>query len=124
MTDHRVHPDQAPSALILKLLGIAIAIAAEIAPFSASQPEKAVYFWADYYQVSRYELYHTLEHESHFDNTKVGPYGELGVCQTYLPAHPDVTRAEALDPDWCIRWTARMFHEGHAHWWVAHWRFE
>lgn len=110
----------------LERLAILHAEAAEIhVPlFDREHPEIAIYFWADFYHQSRYELYHTLKDESQFDPKAVGPYGERGLCQIYLAVHPYVSIEQAEDPDWCIPWTARMWAKGHAHWWVAHWKFE
>lgn len=113
-------------ALVFKVLGIAIALAAEIAPFSSDAPEKAIYYWADFYQVNRTELYETLKCES--DNfahdviygPRTGIYGEIGIAQIYRKYHPEVTKAQARDPDWAIRWIALQFSLGHEGWWVCH----
>lgn len=93
-------------------------------------PVASIDFWADKYNVSPIELQYVIKHESQFDPTAVGKAGEIGACQILLSAHsnpksPDyITRAEARDPDSCVAWTAKMWSEGHAHWWTTHWIFE
>lgn len=103
------------------MLGIAVALAAEIAPFDAAQPDKAIYFWADFYSVSRVELYETIKCESRFRPNAVGKFGELGIAQIYLKYHPSVSKEEALDPDFSIRWMAEQFSKGDEHLWTC-WR--
>lgn len=47
-----------------------------------------------------------------------GPNGledSWGVVQIHLPDHPDVTRAQALDPSFAVPWAAQVFKEGDAH---------
>lgn len=104
----------------MKVLGVAVALAAEVAPFSAATPEKAIYYWADWYHVDRIELYETLKCESEFKRDAIGQLGEVGIAQIYLKYHPGVTREQALDPDWAIRWTAMQFSKGNAKWWSCY----
>lgn len=44
----------------------------------------------------------------------------FGVAQVYLPAHPEITKAEALDPDFALDWSAREFSEGHQNMWTCY----
>lgn len=107
-------------SLILKILGIAVALAAEIAPFSTAEPDKAIYYWADFYGVSRAEMYFTIQCESGFNPKAVGKLGELGIAQIYRKYHPEVSKGEALDPDWSIQWMAKQFSLGHQDWWSCY----
>lgn len=117
-----LRPNSRIQALTLKILGIAIALAAQVAPFSTTTPQTAIYYWADFYHVDRQELYDTLKCESSFNPNAVGKAGELGISQIFLKYHPEVSSQEALDPDWAIQWTAKQFAAGHADLWVCHTR--
>lgn len=41
-----------------------------------------------------------------------------GICQIHLPAHPDITKKQALDPEFCITWTAKEMSRGRASQWT------
>ena len=99
---------------------MAIALADAIAPFSIAEPQKSIYYWADFYGISRVELYETLRCESGFNPSAIGAAGEIGIAQIYLKYHPGVTREDALDPDFAIRWTALQFANGNEQWWTCH----
>lgn len=52
-----------------------------------------------------------------------GPNGyedSWGICQIHRPSHPAVTREQALDPEWCLRWSAKKFKEGKASMWTEY----
>ena len=62
----------------------------------------------------------TLECESNLDPMAIGDSGtSVGIAQIHLPAHPDVSKEEALDPEFAIRWAAKHFAQGHAYWWTC-----
>lgn len=55
---------------------------------------------------------------------KSGPNGKensWGVCQIDLDYHPEITKAEATDPVFCLDWSAQQWSAGHAASWSA-WR--
>lgn len=70
-------------------------------------------------------FYNTLKCESAgWQNTQsrvahaAGPNGRedsWGVVQIHLPDHPEITRAQALDPTFAVPWAAEIFKEGSAH---------
>jgi hypothetical protein len=63
----------------------------------------------------------TLKCESKLNPAAVGDYGtSFGVAQIHLPAHPDITRAEALDPFFSINYAAREFAGGNASMWSCY----
>jgi|SRR5918996_694044 hypothetical protein len=46
--------------------------------------------------------------ESSWNPSAVGDGGSsIGLAQIHLPAHPYISKAQAADPDFAIRWTAR-----------------
>lgn len=59
------------------------------------------------------ELVATLKCESGFNPKAVGDKGKsFGIAQIHLPAHPTITKQQALDPMWAIDWTAQQFAKG------------
>lgn len=65
-------------------------------------------------------LKRTLWCESRYDDTRVGPYGELGIAQIYLIAHPEITDEQAMSDQWAIEYAAKMFASGHARMWSCY----
>jgi len=60
------------------------------------------------YNVPAALLYGIIARESEFKTSAVGDNGNsFGLVQIYLPAHPDITKAQALDPLFAINWAAR-----------------
>jgi len=52
-----------------------------------------------------------------------GPNGRedsWGICQIHLPSHPTVTKEQALNPYWCMHWTAQHFVDGNATMWSVY----
>jgi hypothetical protein len=65
------------------------------------------------YDVSYDELYGTLNCESGLDPSIVGDHGtSYGIAQIHLPAHPDITKSEALDPQFSVNFAAHEFSKG------------
>lgn len=89
-------------------------------PISTSSVAALIKIDAAKYGVNATELYNTIECESGLRGDRVGLAGELGVVQIYLPAHPDITRAQALDERFSIDFAARSFAAGYAHWWTCY----
>ena len=51
--------------------------------------------------------------ESNFNPKAIGDHGKsVGVFQIYLPAHPEVSKAEALNPYFSLVWAIDKFHKG------------
>lgn len=52
-----------------------------------------------------------------------GPNGRedsWGICQIHLPSHPSISKEQALDPRWCIEWSAQQFQLGNARMWTVY----
>ena len=76
---------------------------------------------ASKYGISYTDLYKTLYCESRLNPDAVGDHGtSFGVAQIHLPAHPDITKAEALDPTWAVNWAAQQFSTGGAGQWTCY----
>lgn len=56
--------------------------------------------------------------ESRFNKDSVGDNGtSFGVFQIHLPAHPDITKEQALDPKWSTEWSLNLMKQGgYKHW--------
>lgn len=89
-------------------------------PLATSSVAALIKIDAAKYGIDGEQLYKTLQCESGLRGDRVGLAGELGVAQIYLPAHPDLTRAQALDERFSIDWAAKSFAEGYAHWWTCY----
>lgn len=96
---------------------------AEIPPviYSASTSEDIITSYAIHYGIPSKPLIRTLQCESNLNPKAVGDHGtSLGVAQIHLPAHPDISKAEALDPLFAIDWAARQFSLGHQKMWSCY----
>lgn len=86
--------------------------------YSTTTAEDIITSYAIHYGISAQPLIDTLRCESNFDASVVGDKGtSFGVAQLHLPAHPDITKKQALDPLWSINWAAQQFAQGHQHLW-------
>ena len=64
----------------------------------------------------------TIDCESGFRASVLGDDGQsLGVAQIDLKYHPDITRAEAMEPYWSILWMAYEWQHNKADMWSC-WR--
>lgn len=86
-----------------------------------------IYFQAKRYGVNGYQMERTIECESRFNNIQSTAYKVIkdkkgrvikrireesyGLAQIYLPAHPEVTKAQALDEHFAIEWMAKHFND-------------
>lgn len=86
-------------------------------PFSI--PELITHYSA-LYGVSRTELYGTLKCESGLSPSAVGDSGaSYGIAQINLPSHPNITKEQALDPKFAVRFAAKEFAAGNQSAWTC-----
>lgn len=59
-----------------------------------------------------------IECESSFNPNAVGDsWRSFGIAQIFLPAHPEITKKEALDPEWALHWMANEWvHDRYRQW--------
>lgn len=51
--------------------------------------------------------------ESGLNPNSVGDHGySYGLWQIHLPSHPDISKQQALDPDWSTRWALNRMKQG------------
>ncbi len=75
------------------------------------------------YRINAAQFLGTLKCESHFQWDAVSKTDDYGVAQINAKAHPDITRAQALNPYWSIDWAAQAFANGQQRMWVC-WRIK
>lgn len=84
-----------------------------------------VYQVSEMYGVSGYQMERTIECESRFNNVQSsvkdpsGPNGRedsWGIAQIHLPSHPDVSREEAMNEEFAIKWMAQNFNNPYVTW--------
>jgi hypothetical protein len=73
------------------------------------------------YAIPHDELFNTLQCESgldpHAKNLGDSHGGSYGIAQINAGSHPNISRAQMLDPVFSVNWAAREFSEGHQHLW-------
>ena len=86
--------------------------------------EKEIQEKAEHYNVSASEMNRVIQCESTGSTTiqswQIQPYGRelsFGLVQIHLPAHPNITKEQAIDPTFAIDFLAKNFAEGrHSMW--------
>lgn len=74
------------------------------------------------YRVSAERMTRTIQCESTFNPDAIGDGGHsFGLSQIHLPSHPTVTREQALDEEFAIKFMAEQFSKGNARAWTC-WR--
>jgi soluble lytic murein transglycosylase-like protein len=112
--------------LVLLALGFGTpnpALAQQLPPleYNASTSEAIVLSYAIKYGVKGDELLNTLKCESGLNPKAVGDHGtSYGIAQIHLPAHKDISKAQALDPFFAIDFAAKQFSLGNAGIWTCH----
>ena len=72
------------------------------------------------YNVPTSTLDKVVSCESGYGEYQVGDHGtSLGVAQIHLPAHPDITAAQAYNPFFSIAYLASQISEGHGSQWTC-----
>lgn len=87
-------------------------LAAQLQPiiYSREIAPLVIEAYAIHYGIPSKPLIDTLRCESQFNPSAIGDNGNsFGIAQIHLPAHPDVTKQQALDPLWAINWAAYHF---------------
>lgn len=115
-------------SLLLTLIALGFiaptpALAYQAEPIAYTQENASVIIeaYAAHNGIPAAPLIATLACESKFNPASVGDHGtSFGVAQIHLPAHPEITKTQALDPLWAIDWTAKEFALGHQGMWSCY----
>lgn len=109
-------------ALIKPLAGLVVALqayAATITPQANIEAMIALY-GSDLSSSTQAHISQVIACESAYNPNAVGKLGELGLVQIYLKYHPSVSREEALDPEFAVKFIIQAFRDGHENWWSCH----
>ncbi len=72
----------------------------------------SIAYWASKFDADAKEMSQTIQCESQYRIDAVGDHGtSFGLVQIHLPAHPDVSQKQALDPDFSVKWMAEHWYE-------------
>lgn len=94
---------------------------AQTIEYSTTTASAIVEAYAAHYGIPSIPLVRTLICESNLQDDAVGDMGtSYGIAQIHLPAHPEVSKKQALDPLWSIDWAAHQFSLGHAKLWSCY----
>lgn len=114
--------------LLLALLGFqptvaeASVISQTTVEYSSTTAPLVLNAFAYRYGIDAEEFIKVAECESSLRANAVGDHGtSYGVFQIHLPAHPSVTKEQALDPWFNIEWSAQQFAAGKQKMWTC-WR--
>lgn len=104
--------------IITAFLGITLALPALA---SASSVSDLISLYASKYEVSEAVMTAVVRCESYFDPAAVGDSGQsFGLSQIYLPAHPDITKEQALDPDFALNFLAYHLSKEQGYLWTCY----
>lgn len=94
------------------------------APFASYEKptiDELITQYATKYGVSEYAMRVTIKCESGFNPNAVGDGGQSrGLVQIHRPSWPDISDAQAFDPDFAIRFMAERFSEGREELWTCY----
>ena len=97
-----------------------MALAAPIVPPQIVDLEELVEQVAEEHNVNANLMKRVIQCESQWNPRAIGDSGtSYGLAQIHLPAHPDVTKEQALNPEFAIRWMGEQWGEGNARAWTC-----
>lgn len=77
--------------------------------------------YADAYKVSRSTMNAVVSCESGYDYLATGDSGHsIGVSQIHGPSHPEITKDQALDPDFALDFMAKSIASGKGRMWTCY----
>ena len=77
--------------------------------------------YAAKYKIDFNEFLAVAKCESSLKANAVGDKGtSFGVFQIHLPAHPTISKAQALDPWFNVEWSAKQFAKGNQKIWTCY----
>jgi len=86
-------------------------------PEERTVPE-LIKFYSSKYNVDEEVVTNVIKCESNFLEDAIGDYGtSYGLSQIHLPAHPDITKEQALDKEFAIEFMAKEMSQGNSWMW-------
>lgn len=105
----------------LLLFGSPQVVQAETLTYSVETAPFIIEAIAAHHGISAKPLLDTIYCESKYKANTIGDHGtSFGAVQIHLPAHPDITKEQALDPLWSINWMAEQFKAGKQKMWSCY----
>ena len=87
-----------------------------------SEIETLISYYSNKHQVNEDEMLATAKCESGLNISAIGDGGlSIGIVQIHLPAHPEITKEQALNPVFSIDFMAKEFKKGNQWKWTC-WR--
>jgi hypothetical protein len=85
---------------------------------SESCIKSRIHYFAEKYGVSEITMNIAISCEANYNPNAIGDNGNsFGLAQIFLPAHPDITKEMALDPDFSLDFMAKNLKErNHSMW--------
>lgn len=75
---------------------------------------------AEKYDVSEKTMHRVIQCESRYNPKAVGDYGHsFGLVQIHLPSHPDISKAQAFDPEFATDYLAKSLSRGQGKMWTC-----
>lgn len=79
-----------------------------------------IHYYAEKYNVSEITMNIAIKCESNYNPNAVGDNGNsFGLVQIYLPAHPNITKEQALDVEFALDFMAKNLKEGRHRMWTC-----
>ena len=79
-----------------------------------------IYNTSKKYNLNYKQMFDVSKCESNFNQNAKGDSGNSwGIYQINLPAHPEITKEQALNPEWAINWTAKEWQKGNQWKWTC-----
>lgn len=89
-------------------------------PVASSSINALIDFYAQYYAVSSSTMRTIVKNESGYDQYAIGDHGtSYGLVQVHLPAHPDVSVAQAYSPYYALNFLAENLASGSCRIWTT-----
>ena len=84
-------------------------------------PQELVHHFAQQYSVDEHQMLVTMSCESRFDPDTIGDHNtSFGLSQIHLPAHPEVTKQQALDKVFATEFMAKEFAKNNKSIWTCY----
>lgn len=98
---------------------------APIAPvktaWTIDEVKSLVDYYADMYHVKRATMQAVVNCESSYDYDIIGDHGHsYGLAQIYRPAHPDISKEEAINANFALDYMASQIADGNGSQWTCY----
>lgn len=96
------------------------------ATYSEQQIAELVSVYSTKYGVNSTKVLETVRCESRFKNVQSGIVSQgiredsWGIVQIHLPSHPEISKQQALNPEFALEWMVKQFSLGYAKQWSCY----